>query len=94
MAQIIGLREKQAALTEINHKIKSLEPVNKFLESENPDGIYTLSHNKLKTPILCKDSNTIKALVLAYKKELVNEIRAMAEKYSIEFNEDDEAALK
>lgn len=94
MAKIIGLKEKQLALKQITHKIKSLEPINDFLNAINETGIYTISFDSHKSSLLCKDAAAIKALVLAYKKELVDEIRAQAEKYSIEFDEEEEELLK
>lgn len=94
MAQIIGLKEKQLALKEINSKLKALKPVNDFLGAENTSGRYTISFGDFKTNLLCNDNDTIKALVFAYKKELVTEIRDQAEKYSIEFDEDEENMLK
>lgn len=125
MARIIGLKEKQVALAEINQKLKSLIPINEFLNEKNDSGLYTISFTKTKpkiqdnntdiedkenvaafkhskrnkeekieAPFLCDDSETVKSFVLAYKKELVNELRAKAEEFSIEFNDEDEALLK
>ena len=94
MAKIIGLKEKQLALKEINQKLKSLEPVNEFLHAENPSGLYTISFDSFKSTLLCTDPQTIKNLVNAYKKELVNDIRAKATEFSIEFEEDEEAMLQ
>lgn len=135
MAKIIGLKEKQLALTDINHKLKSLIPINEFLNEINPSGLYTISftknkpqvqdnntdvddkenvetsnneavdknlvkrskrskEEKLEAPFLCSDADTVKSFVLAYKKQLVDEIRAKAEEFSIEFDDEDEALLK
>ena len=98
MAKIIGLKEKQQALKDINRKINSLQPVNEFLNAdisaENPSGLYTLSFGEYKTTLLCKDANAIKALVSAYKLELVKDIKGQAEMFSIEFDPDEEAALE
>ena len=93
MAKIIGLKEKQLALKEINHKLKCLEPINEFLNAQNSSGVYTISFDSFKSFLLCKDEETIKNLVLAYKKELVAEIRSEADKFSIEFDEAEEASL-
>lgn len=93
MANIIGLKEKQFALKEINKKLKDLKPINDFLGAENPSGLYEISFGTFKSNLLCKDSDTIKAFVFAYKKELVAEIRAQAEKYDIEFDEEEENLL-
>lgn len=94
MAKIIGLKEKQLALKQIEQKMKALGPINEFLDAENPTGVYTLSFASFKTPVLCRDSNIIKQLVLAYKNELVSELKTQAEQYSIEFEESEEALLK
>lgn len=94
MAKIIGLKEKQLALKDITQKLKLLEPINAFLAAENPSGLYTISFDSFKSTLLCKDPEAIKAYVVAYKKELVNEIRTQAENYSIEFDETEELLLK
>lgn len=133
MARIIGLKEKQLALAEINQKLKSLIPINEFLNEINDSGLYTISFTKTKAqpendttdvennkavadpgdkaehlvkrgkrnkeerieaPFLCSDADTVKSFVVAYKKELVNELRAKAKEFSIEFNDEDEALLK
>ena len=94
MAQIIGLKEKQLALKDINQKIKSLEPVNEFLKAENPSGVYTISFGTHKSSLLCEDADAIKAFVYAYKKNLVDAIRAKAQEYSIEFDASEEEMLK
>lgn len=94
MANIIGLKEKQLALKEINRKLKSLQPINDFLDATNSNGLYNISFGEFEAKLVCKDSDTIKALVFAYKKELVNEIREQAKKHSIEFDEDEENMLK
>lgn len=93
MANIIGLKEKQLALKEINRKLKALKPVNDFLDAENPDGVYKISFDRFESHLLCKDSDTIKAFVFEYKKEMVTEIRELAKKYSIEFDEEEEKLL-
>lgn len=135
MARIIGLKEKQLALAEINQKLKSLIPINEFLSEPNPSGLYTIAFvknnpqvqenntavenkenvetssektvnknltkhtkrnkdGKIEAPFLCPDSDTVKSFVLAYKKQLVDELRAKAEEFSIEFGDEDEALLK
>ena len=130
MARIIGLKEKQLALAEINQKIKSLIPINAFLNETNTSGLYTISfiknqpliqendtnaeepkndeatnkslikrskrnkEEKLEAPFLCADADTVKSFVLAYKKQLVADLRAKAEDFSIEFGDEDEALLK
>lgn len=130
MARIIGLKEKQLALTDINNKLKSLIPINEFLNEINPSGIYTISftksnsqvqennadvnetsnaegadknlvkrskrskEEKIEAPFLCPDADTVKSFVLAYKKQLVDDLRAKAKEFSIEFGEEDEALLK
>lgn len=93
MARIIGLKEKQLALKEINQKLRDLKPVNEFLEASNPDGVYTISFGEHKTQLLCKDQETIQALVFAYKKDMVSKIREQAERFSIEFDEEEEMLL-
>lgn len=134
MARIIGLKEKQVALSEINQKLKSLIPINEFLNEPNPSGFYTISFvkntprvqddktdaeqkenkevennkdidkapikrnkqskvEKMEAPFLCPDADTVKSFVLAYKKQLVDELRAKAKEFSIEFSEEDEALL-
>lgn len=94
MAKIIGLKEKQLALKQIEQKIKALGPINEFLEADNSTGIYTVSFGSVKSPLLCPDQVSIRKLVSDYKIKLVSEIRAQAEQYSIEFEEDEEALLK
>lgn len=134
MARIIGLKEKQLALADINHKLKSLIPINEFINETNPSGLYTISFNKnnpesqdnntevenkgsvdatgdeagnknptkrgkrkeekIEAPFLCPDADMVKSFVLAYKKHLVDELRAKAKEFSIEFGEEDEALLK
>ena len=129
MARIIGLKEKQLALTEINQKLKSLIPINEFLNEINESGLYTISftknkpqvqenntdvetsnnesvdknlikrskrnkEEKLEAPFLCSDADTVKSFVLAYKKQLVDDLRAKAKEFSIEFGDEDEALLK
>lgn len=49
---------------------------------------------KVEAPFLCTDADAVKAYVLAYKAQLVNEIREKAKAYSIEFEEEDEALLR
>jgi len=135
MARIIGLKEKQLALADINHKLKSLIPINDFLNEINASGLYTISfiknkpqveenttaiedkekietssgkavdkdpvkrnkrtrEEKIEAPFLCSDADTVKSFVIAYKEQLVKELRAKAEEYSIEFGDEDEALLK
>lgn len=94
MANIIGIKEKQLAVKEINRKLKTLKPINDFLAAENPSGIYTISFDNYESNLLCKDGDAIKALVFAFKKELVAELREQAEKFSIEFDDEDEKLLK
>lgn len=93
MAQIIGLKEKQQVLKDINKQLKSIAVINDFLTSENPTGIYTLSFGDHSTPIFCEDSEYIKALVKASKQDLVTKIRKAAEANMIEFSDDEEALL-
>lgn len=94
MAKIIGLKEKQLALKQIEQKIRTLGPINEFLAADNPSGIYTVSFGAFKSPLLCPDQVAIRKLVSDYKSKLVREIRAQAEQYSIEFEEDEETLLK
>lgn len=135
MAKIMGLKEKQLALANINHKLKSLIPINEFLNETNPSGLYTISftqtklqvqenntsvenketvdatndeaidkglikhskrnkEEKFEAPFLCADADMVKSFVLAYKKQLVDDLRAKAKEFSIEFSEDDEELLK
>lgn len=94
MAQITGLLEKQRALSDIERKIKSLEPLNRFLQSENPDNEYAISFGNIKkTPLLCKDKNILNELVQAYKEPIVKEINELATAYSITLDEDDLKAM-
>lgn len=95
MAQIIGLKEKQLALAEINGKLNSLKQINEFLTANNPSGKYTISFdNKHRISLFCHDGEAINAIVRAYKEQLVAEIRAEAQKYSIGFEDEDEALMQ
>lgn len=94
MAELFGLKERQLALTEIRAKLKELEPINSFLQAENTDGYYRISFGQYKTTLYCPDRETINALVLAHKKQLVGEIRSLAEKNGVVFDEKEEASLK
>lgn len=93
MPQLIGLKERQLGLAEIETKLKTLASVRDFLEKENPAGVYTLSFDKQRIKLHCPDRGPINALVEAYKKSLVAEIRELADKNAVEFNEEDEALL-
>lgn len=93
MAYIVGLKEKQLVLKEISKKLKALAPINAFLSAENPSGLYTISFGDHSCHLRCDDSEQIKGFVRSYKKELVEEIRSMAEKATIDFDEDEEALL-
>ena len=89
MAQIIGLKEKQEALAEIQSKIRSLETLNKFLQAENPSHEYVVSFAKTKAPIFCEEKETIDALVKAYKEKVVEEINKKSAEFSICLDEED-----
>lgn len=94
MAQLIGLKERQLGLVEIESKMKTLISVKDFLEKENPTGMYTISFEKQRIKLHCPDRQNINALVEGYKQSLINEIRALASKHSVEFEEDEELLLK
>lgn len=93
MPQLIGLKERQLGLSEIESKLRILSSVKDFLEKENPSGLYTLSFDKQRIKLFCPNREIINGLVDAYRKTLVDEIRALASQHSIEFNEEDELLL-
>lgn len=93
MANIIGLKEKQQALKEVTRKLKALKPINDFLSATNPTGVYNISFGEFASKLLCEDEDAIKSLVFEYKKKMVTEIREQAQKFSIEFDEEEEQLL-
>lgn len=94
MAQITGLLEMQKALKDIQAKIRSLEPLNTFLKSENNSNEYTISFQGAKAAAYCEDKELVNKLVLAQKSMIVNEINSLAEKYSITLEEEDKKIME
>lgn len=89
MAQITGLQEMQRTLKAIEGKIKSLENLNLFLQSQNPTNEYTVGFAKTKATLFCDKKETVDALVKAYKDKIVAEIETLAKDYSITLDETD-----
>lgn len=94
MAQIMGLKERQLALSEINSKLNALKQINDFLTAENPSGKYTISFDKHRIAIFSPDGEAVNALISTYRNQLINELREQAKKYSIEFEDEDEALMR
>ena len=93
MAKIIGLKERQEALTEIQLSLKSLLPLNSFLEDDNPTHEYVISFASHKAKIKSKEKEKINALVEEYKKSIVSEILNLAESYEIELDDEEYALM-
>ena len=89
MAQIIGLKEKQAALKDIQQHLRSLSPLNEFIMADNQEGEYTISFSSHKATLKCEDKKKIDELVLAHKKIIVDQIMALAKTHGIELDDDD-----
>ena len=94
MAKIIGLKEKQTALKDIQQSLRSLAPLNAFIDASNETGEYTISFDAHKATLQCGDKKKIDDLVLAHKKAIVAEIKRLAEKYEIEFDDEDLALME
>lgn len=89
MAKITGLKERQLALAEIESKLRSLENLNLFLQTDNPSGEYSIKFDKIRTFILCEDKTQVNNLVLSYKQIIAKTIYELAEKHSIELDQED-----
>ena len=89
MAKIIGLKEKQAALKDIQQSLRSLAPLDAFVENENASTEYTISFDAHKATLKCDDKKKIDELVLAYKKTIVDHILTLAHDNQIELDEED-----
>lgn len=94
MASIIGLKEKQAALKDIQLFLRSLAPLNAFIAAENPQNEYVVTFDTHKATLKCEDKEKINDLVRAHKKVVVDRIEDMAKKYDIELDEEDRALMK
>ena len=93
MAQITGLKERQAALAQIEAKLKSLKPLNVFLKTKNETNEYAVKFDKIKVDIYCENKTVLDELVQASKKKIADEIRELAEKYSITLDEEELKAM-
>jgi hypothetical protein len=94
MAKIIGLKEKQEALKNIQQYLRSIAPLNAFIANANPENEYTISFGNHKAILKCDDKNKINELVRAYKMTIVTNIRDLAKKYEIELDEQDIALME
>lgn len=98
MAKILGLKEQQKALREINSTLKEFEPINEFLKIQNPSDEYTISFKDengktIQTKLLCDDKEPINILVKAYKENLVQSIKQKAAQYNIGLEEEELALI-
>lgn len=89
MAQITGLKERQTALINIESKLKALETLNLFLQTNNPTNEYVIKFDKIKVSLFNENKKDIDALVSASKDKIVHEIHELSEKYSITLDEED-----
>lgn len=94
MAKIIGLKEKQAALKNIQFSLRSLAPLNAFIKEANPTNEYTICFDTHKATLTCDDKEKINELVRAYKKTIVDYINNQAQNYEIELDDDDRALME
>lgn len=93
MAKIIGLKEKQAALKDIQQALRSLAPLNEFIEANNTSSEYTISFEAHKATLKCEDKAKINELVLAHKKIIVDRILALSKANDIELDDEDLAVM-
>lgn len=94
MPKIIGQAEQLAAMKSITRSLKEMETTNKFLESSNPTGEYTISFKNeagqmISIGILAKDKGVIDDLAMAYKKQVADEVLALAAANRIELDDDE-----
>ena len=89
MAKITGLKERQLALSEIEAKLRLLENINLFLQTENTTGEYNIKFDKIRTCIVCEDKTQVNNLVASYKNTIAKAITDLAEQYSIELDQED-----
>ena len=80
MARIIGLKEKQNALKDIQQSLRSLAPLNSFIAADNPENEYVISFDTHKATLKCDEKEKINELVRAYKKVIVDHIEELAKK--------------
>ena len=93
MATIKNIDQQKKALSQITKLINDLKSTNQFLLETNETGVYTISFNKLKTPLKCTDKHVINDLVLNYKKEIVNEILTLASDNNIELDDEEQQII-
>lgn len=94
MPKIIGQAEQLAAVKSIKNSLKEMENTNKFLESSNPTGEYTISFKNaagqmISIGILAHDKQMIDQLALAYKKQVAADVMELAANNRIELDDDE-----
>ena len=94
MARIIGLKEKQGALKDIQAYLRTLSSLNSFIVAPNPTEEYIISFDTHKVSFTCSDKSKIDALILAFKETIVKNITSLAQKYEIELDDDDRALMQ
>lgn len=98
MPKIIGQAEQQQAMRNIKAALKDLTITNQFLETQNPDGIYTVTFkdsegNHYTTTVYSEEKHVLDSLARAYKKQVVDDAVRQAESNRIEFEPEDRQIL-
>lgn len=98
MAKIIGLEQQQEALQNIRSGVKEVEKTNKFLETDNPSGKYTIFFNdssgsRVVSTIVCEDKNVVDQLVRTSKENMAKQLNNLAEENRIELDPAEKSVL-
>ena len=98
MAKILGQDDQQRALKEIRAALKSLVPVNEFLDGHNPEGTYHISFSdsegkRFSAELYSESKGEIDALVRNYKERVKTHILELARNNRIVLDPEDNDIL-